>query len=143
FAPGTKYQPALANYVLLARAVEASCGMSFSEYLSRVVLPKMGVAAEEIYISRNQTAPDSPERGPNEAAYYQVGSERFGLFLPTEQGKGRVFGEAYGGFAPESSDGVSGLACSASGLARILININSATPALSQKVLRQIVTPPK
>lgn len=143
FAPGTKYQPALANYVLLARAVEASCGMSFSEYLSRVVLPKLGVAAEEIYISRNQTAPDGPERGPNEAAYYQVGSERFGSFLPSEQGKGRVFGEAYGGLAPESSDGANGLACSVTGLARILTNINSAAPAIASKTLRQVVTPPK
>lgn len=143
FVPGTKFQPALANYVLLARAIEASCGMSFGEYLSRVVLPKLGVTAEEIYISQNQTAPDSPARGSNEVAYYQQGSERFASFLPSEQVKGRVFGEAYHGFAPESSDGAIGLACSATGLARILTNLNSAVPALSPKTLRQVITPPK
>lgn len=142
FEPGTKYQYADANYVLLARVIEASCGMSFGEYLSRIVLPKFGVAPEEIYISCNQTGPDSPERGPNEAAYYQTSSEKFVSFLPVEQGQGRVFGEAYRGFASEASDGAGGIACSANGLARILTNLNSASPALSPKMAREIITPP-
>ncbi len=140
--PGTKYQYANANYVLLARVIEASCGMSFSQYLSQIVLPKFGATAEEIHVSRNQTGPDSPERGPHEAAYYQTSSEKFVSFNPAEQGQGRVFGEAYRGYATESSDGAGGIACSANGLARILTNLNSAKPAISQKMLREIITPP-
>jgi CubicO group peptidase (beta-lactamase class C family) len=140
--PGTRYQYANANYVLLARVIEAACGMSFSQYLSQIVLTKFGATAEEIHISRNQIGPDSPERGSNEAAYYQTSQEKFVSFIPSEQGQGRVFGEAYRGFAPEASDGAGGIACSAVGLARILTNLNSAKPAISQKVLREIITPP-
>ncbi len=140
--PGTKYQYANANYVLLARVIEAACGMSFSQYLSQIVLPKFGATAEEIHVSRNQTGPDSPERGVNEAAYYQTSQEKFVSFNPFEQGQGRVFGEAYRGYATESSDGAGGIACSAVGLARILTNLNSAKPAISQKMLSEIITPP-
>ena len=142
FDPGTKFQYANANFVILARVIEANSGMPFGEFLTRVAMPKFGVKPDEIYVSLNQTGPDSPRRGKNEAAYYQTSDERFPSFDPAERPKGRVYGEAYRGYATEAADGGGGIACTALGVAKILAKLNSQKPGLSRKAISEIVTPP-
>lgn len=140
--PGTQYQYANANFVLLARIIEVCSGMRFNDFLIRVAMACFGVAPEEIYVSRNQDRPWSAERGANEAAYYQTSQECYVSYLPTEQSKGRTFGEAYHGYATEASDGAGGIACTARGVGKILANLHSTNPALSPSAMGEILTPP-
>lgn len=141
--PGTKYQYANANFVLLARIVEARSKMPFGDFLTGVAMARFGLKPDAIYVSRNQDSAHSPARGKNEATYYQTSSERYVSYLPSDQSKGQIFGEAYRGYATEASDGAGGLACTAPGLGQILVNLHSATPAISQAALHQILTPPE
>jgi CubicO group peptidase (beta-lactamase class C family) len=140
--PGTQFQYANANFVILARVIEAKTGMPFSVYLTQEAMPKLGVKPDEVYVSRNQTSPRSASRGRNEAAYYQTSTERYVSYLPAEQPRGRVFGEAYRGYATEASDGGGGIACTAPGLGRILATLHSERPALSSNALSELRTPP-
>lgn len=140
--PGTKYQYANANFVLLARVIEARSGRRFNDFLTRVAMPRFGLRAADIYVSRNQESPRSPSRGKNEATYYQTSSERYISYVPSEQPKGQVYGEAYHGYATEAADGGGGIACTAVGVGRIVANLHSATPAISPWAIRQILTPP-
>jgi CubicO group peptidase (beta-lactamase class C family) len=142
FDPGTKFQYANANFVILARVIEAKSRMPFAEFLTRVAMPKFGVKPDEVYVSLNQTSPDSPRRGKNEAAYYQTSDERFSSFVPAERPKGRVYGEAYSGYATEAADGAGGIACTALGVGRILAKLHSEKPGLSRKAISEILTPP-
>ena len=142
FDPGTKFQYANANFVILARVIEAKSRMPFSEFLTRVAMPKFGLRPDEIYVSLNQIGPDSPHRGKNEAAYYQTTDERFPSFVPAERPKGQVFGEAYRGYATEAADGAGGIACTALGVGKILAKLNSQKPGLSRKGISEILTPP-
>lgn len=142
FEPGKGFQYANANFVLLARVIEAKSGLAFNDYLTRIAMPKFGLRSEEIYVSKNQTGPTSSSRGDNEAAYYQVSRELFLSFVNSEEEKGQIYGEAYRGFASESSDGGGGIAGTAIGFAKIIANLNSENPALSQKALRELLTPP-
>ncbi len=113
--PGTKYQYANANFVLLARVVEAASGMGFNDLLNDCAMPKFGLTPDEIYVSRNQLGPERVARGANEAQYYQTSAERNVSFVSSEQAKGQTLGEAYHGYATEASDGAGGLACTAAG----------------------------
>lgn len=140
--PGTGFRYANINFVLLARIIEARSGMPFDAYLTTVLAPRFGVKPDELFVSRNQDAADSPARGKNEAAYYQTSDERYVSYTPSEQAQGRVFGEAYRGYATESSDGAGGIACSATAVGKILANLHSARPALSKSALHEITTPP-
>ncbi len=142
FDPGMKFQYANANFVILARVIEAKSRTPFGEFLSRVAMPKFGLKPDEIYVSLNQSRPNSPHRGKNEAAYYQTSDERFPSFVPAERPKGRVYGEAYGGYATEASDGAGGIACTALGVGKILANLHSEKPALSRTGISEISTPP-
>lgn len=141
--PGAKYQYANANFVLLARIVEAVSKKPFHEFLAHVAMARFGLKPDAIYVSRNQERPNSSARGKNEASYYQTSSERYVSFLPADHSKGRVMGEAYLGYATEASDGAGGIACTATGLGTLLANLHSATPVLSAEAMRQILTPPE
>jgi CubicO group peptidase (beta-lactamase class C family) len=140
--PGERFQYANANFVILARVIEAKSGMPFNKFLTHKAMPKFGVKPNEIYVSRNQVHPRSRERGKNEATYYQTSAERYVSFVPADQSKGRVFGEAYRGYATEASDGGGGIACVTVGLGRILANLHSEKPALSKTSLSELLTPP-
>ncbi|HLJ57352.1 MAG TPA: serine hydrolase domain-containing protein [Chthonomonadaceae bacterium] len=140
--PGERYQYANANFVLLARVAEAAAGRPFGELLPEA-MARFGLAPDEVYVSRNQTEPDDAARGANEATYYQTSTERYVSFLPECQERGRVYGEAYHGYATEVSDGAGGLACTALGLGRLIANLQSASPALSTRALAEIATPPE
>jgi len=140
--PGMKFQYANANFVLLARVIEARSGLKFNDFLTRIAMPKFGLKPDEIYVSRNQNGPDSAARGKNEPAYYQTSDERYVSFNPSEQSNGQVYGEAYRGYATEASDGAGGIACTAVGLGKIIANLHSAAPALSAWAIGQILTPP-
>jgi CubicO group peptidase (beta-lactamase class C family) len=140
--PGTKYQYANANFVLLARVIEARSRIRFNAFLTRTAMPLFGLKAGDVYVSRNQDSPRSPSRGKNEAAYYQTSEERYVSFVPSEQPKGQVYGEAYHGYATEAADGAGGIACTAAGVGKIIANLRSGTPAISRWAIRQIVTPP-
>ncbi len=140
--PGTQFQYANANFVILARVIEARSKKSLRDFLQRVAVPRFGLSAEDVYISRNQVSPESPLRGKNEATYYQTSTERYGSFLPAARDKGQVYGEAYQGFSTEASDGAAGIACTAIGLARIIANLHSVTPALSARSIQEILTSP-
>jgi CubicO group peptidase (beta-lactamase class C family) len=140
--PGERFQYANANFVILARILEAKSGLPFNEFLTKKAMPQFGVKPDEIYVSRNQTSAHSKSRGKNEAAYYQTSAERYVSFLPSEQSQGRIYGEAYKGYATEASDGAGGIACAAPGLGRILANLHSDKPALSKAALQEILTPP-
>jgi CubicO group peptidase (beta-lactamase class C family) len=140
--PGARFQYANANFVILARVIEAKSGLPFNHYLTQKAMPKFGVKPDEIYVSRNQIHPRSRERGKNEAEYYQTSAERYVSFVPAEQSKGQVFGEAYKGYATEAADGGGGSACAASGLGRILADLHSEEPALSPASLSELLTPP-
>ena len=130
--PGARYQYANANFVILARVIEARGKMPFNDYLTKVAMPKFGLKPDEIYVSRNQLGPDSPQRGQNEPAYYQTSSDRFVSFVPAERSQGRIYGEAYRGYTTEASDGGGGIACTALALGKILANLHSDKPALSK-----------
>jgi N-acyl-D-amino-acid deacylase len=140
--PGAKYQYANANFVILARVIEARSGMAFNKFLTQVAMPRFGLKPEEIYVSRNQLGPDSPQRGANEAAYYQTSSDRFVSFVPSERARGKIFGEAYRGYTTEASDGGGGIACAALGLGKLIANLHSDRPALSTAAMKEILTPP-
>jgi N-acyl-D-amino-acid deacylase len=140
--PGERFQYANANFVLLARVIEAKSGMPFHRYLTQKAMAKFGLKPDAIYVSRNQTSPRSAGRGKNEAAYYQTSAERYVSFAPSEQAQGRIFGEAYRGYATESSDGGGGIACAASALGRILADLHSEKPTLSKASFAEILTPP-
>ena len=140
--PGAEYQYANANFVLLARLVEAADKLPFNEFLTKIALPLFGLTATDIYVSRNQTNPAGSGRGKNEAAYYQTSGERYVSFVPSEQSLGQIYGEAYHGYATEGSDGAGGLACTAVGIGRIIANLHSANPAISAQAIREIHTPP-
>jgi len=142
FDPGTKYQYANANFVILARVIEAKSRTPFGEFLTRVAMPKFGLKPDEVYVSLNQSGLNRPPRGKNEAAYYQTSDERFPSFVPAERPRGRVYGEAYGGYATEASDGAGGIACTALGVGKILARLHSAKPGLSRKGISEILTPP-
>jgi N-acyl-D-amino-acid deacylase len=143
FEPGTKFQYANVNFVLLARVIEAKSKMRFNAFLTRVALPRFGLTSEDIYVSRNQERHNSPSRGKTEATYYQTSKDRFVSFVPSEQSKGQIYGEAYRGYASESSDGAGGIACTAAGVGKIIANLHSNDPAISPWAMRQILTPPK
>jgi len=140
--PGTKFQYANGNFVILARVIEACAKMPFNDYLTQVAMPRFGLKPDEIYVSRNQLGRNSEERGRNEAAYYQTSSDRFVSFVPSERSHGRIYGEAYRGYATEASDGAGGIACTALALGRILGNLHSDKPALSKHAMSEILTPP-
>ena len=140
--PGEKYQYANANYVLLARVIETGVKTSLNEFLTTVAMPRFGLTAADIYVSRNQTSHVDSARGSNEAAYYQTSSERYVSFVPEEQSLGMVLGEAYRGYATEASDGAGGLACTAEGIGRIIANLHSVNPAISARAMQEILTPP-
>jgi CubicO group peptidase (beta-lactamase class C family) len=140
--PGANYQYANANFVILARVIEARGKMPFNGYLTRVAMPKFGLKPDEIYVSRNQLGPDSPQRGQNEAAYYQTSKDRFVSFVPSERSQGRIHGEAYRGYTTEASDGGGGIACTALALGRMVANLHSDKPALSKAAMSEILTPP-
>jgi len=140
--PGTKYQYANANFVILARVIEARTGKSFDEFLGNSAMPRFGVTSQEIFVSRDQVAPDDPARGKTEAAYYQTSKELYCSFLPEDAGNGQVFGEAYRGYSTECSDGAGGIAISADGIAKILTSLRSRSCPLSQLATREITTPP-
>jgi CubicO group peptidase (beta-lactamase class C family) len=140
--PGARYQYANANFVILARVIEARARMPFDTWLTSVAMPKFGLKPDEIYVSRNQLGPDGKERGKNEAAYYQTSRDRFVSFVPGERSQGPIHGEAYRGYATEASDGAGGLACTALALGKILANLQSKDPALSKSALSEILTPP-
>lgn len=140
--PGAKFQYANANFVILARLIEARARMPFNDYLTQVAMPKFALKADEIYVSRNQLAPDGKERGKNEPAYYQTSRDRFVSFVPAEHAQGRIYAEAYRGYTTEASDGGGGIACTALALGKILANLHSDTPALSKVAMAEILTPP-
>jgi CubicO group peptidase (beta-lactamase class C family) len=140
--PGTKHQYANANFVILARVIEARAQMPFHGWLASVAMPKFGLNPDEIYVSRNQLGPDSKQRGKNEPAYYQTSRDRFVSFVPAERSQGQIYGEAYRGYATEASDGAGGIACTALALGKILANLHSEHPALSKGALTEILTPP-
>jgi N-acyl-D-amino-acid deacylase len=140
--PGTKFQYANANFVILARVVEARAKMAFNDYLTKVAVTRFGLKPEDIYVSRNQLGPDSNHRGANEAAYYQTSSDRFISFVPSERDRGKIYGEAYRGYTTEASDGAGGLACSAPSLGKLVANLHSDTPGLSKGAISEILTPP-
>jgi len=142
FEPGTSFEYANANYVILARIVEAKSKMSFNEYLTKVAMPKFGVAAGSIFVSKDQISPEDPARGITEAAYYQTTTERYESFLPEDTARGKVFGEAYRGYSTECADGAGGISISADGLARIIANLDSRECSLSAQSVREILTPP-
>lgn len=141
-APGTKFEYANANFVILARVVEAVSRMKFRDYLTAIAMPKFGVHPDEVFVSMNQRDPRDSARGKSEAAYYQTSAERYGSFLPEDSPKGAIFGEAYRGYATEASDGAGGIAVSASGMGTILTNLQSRRPAISERALEEIHTPP-
>ena len=140
--PGTKFQYANANFVILARVIEARSRMPFNDWLTKIAMPRFGLRSEEIYVSRNQLGPDSKQRGDNESAYYQTSSDRFVSFVPAERAQGRIYGEAYRGYTTEASDGAGGLACTTLALGKIVANLHSDKPALSQAAMSEIMTPP-
>lgn len=140
--PGSMYQYANANFVILARTVAARSQIPFSEYLASQMLPAFGVAPSQIYVSRDQLSPSDSARGPNEAAYYQTSAERYGSFLPGQVADGAIYGEAYLGFSTECTDGGGGIAASAEGLATIIASLHSADCAISPDAMREIITPP-
>jgi len=140
--PGAKYQYANANFVILARVIEGRSHMPFNKFLTEVAMPRFGLAPDEIYVSQNQLAPDSPQRGKNEAAYYQTSKDRFVSFVPAEQAQGKIYGEAYRGYTTDASDGGGGIACTATALGKIVANLHSEKPALSKRALTEILTPP-
>jgi len=140
--PGASFRYANANYVLLARVVEARGGMPFGDFLARVLAPRFDVPANEVFVSRNQDAPDSPARGANEAAYYQTSAERYVSYRPEERARGQMWGEAYRGYATEASDGAGGIACSALALGKLLANLSGVRPTLAAASLHEIATAP-
>ena len=140
--PGAAFQYANANFVILARVIEARGKMPFNDCLTKVAMPKFGLKPDEIYVSRNQLGPDSKQRGPNEPAYYQTSGDRFVSFVPAERSQGRIYGEAYRGYTTEASDGGGGIACTALALGKILANLHSDKPALSKGAMAEILTPP-
>jgi N-acyl-D-amino-acid deacylase len=140
--PGTKFQYANANFVILARVIEARAKMPFNDYLAKVAMAGFGLKPDEIYVSRNQLGPDSNQRGANEPAYYQTSSDRFISFVPVERVQGQIYGEAYRGYTTEASDGAGGLACSALALGKLVANLHSERPALSSRAISEILTPP-
>jgi CubicO group peptidase (beta-lactamase class C family) len=140
--PGAKYQYANANFVILARVIEARSKMPFNDYLTQVAMPKFGLKPDEIHVSRNQLGPDSQQRGRNEPAYYQTSRDRFVSFVPAERSHGPIYGEAYRGYATEASDGAGGIACTTQALGRIVANLHSDTPVLSKAAMSEILTPP-
>jgi len=141
--PGTRFQYANANFVILARIIEARSKMSFNDFLTKVAMPKFGVSPQAVFSSKDQLSPEDPSRGTAEAAYYQTSSERFCSFLPEDVGAGQGFGEPYRGYSTECSDGAGGIAVSAEGIAKILANLCSTHAALSKQALREILTPPR
>lgn len=140
--PGAQYQYANANFVLLARIVEAVGGMPFDAFLTEQLTPRFGLPPHSLFLSRNQERPNSPERGANEPTYYQTSAERYVSFLPSELADGRIWGEAYRGFATEASDGTAGIACTAGALGTLLANLRSAYPVLSPQAIQELLTPP-
>jgi CubicO group peptidase (beta-lactamase class C family) len=140
--PGAKFQYANANFVILARVIEACGKMPFNDWLTKIAMPKFGLKPDEIYVSRNQLGPDSNQRGKNEPAYYQTSSDRFLSFVPAERSHGRIYGEAYRGYTTEASDGAGGIACTAFALGKILANLHSNNPALSKGAMSEVLTPP-
>jgi CubicO group peptidase (beta-lactamase class C family) len=140
--PGAKYQYANANFVMLARVIEACSRMPFNDWLTKMAMPKFGLAPDDVYVSRNQLGPESKQRGHNEPAYYQTSTDRFVSFVPAERSQGEIYGEAYRGYATEASDGAGGIACSALALGRILANLHSDKPVLSKLSMSEILTPP-
>jgi N-acyl-D-amino-acid deacylase len=142
FDPGTKYQYANANFVILARVIEAKSQMPFGEFLTRVAMSKFGIKPDEIYVSLNQSGPKSHQRGKNEAAYYQTTDERFPSFVPADRPNGGIYGEAYKGYATEAADGAGGIACTALAVGKILAKLHSPKPGLSHKAISELLTPP-
>jgi N-acyl-D-amino-acid deacylase len=140
--PGAKFQYANANFVILARVIEACAKMPFNGYLTQVAMPKFGLEPDEIYVSHNQLGPDSKQRGKNEPAYYQTSSDRFVSFVPAEESQGQIYAEAYRGYTTEASDGDGGISCTATALGKIVVNLHSDKPALSKGALSEILTPP-
>ena len=141
--PGAKFEYANANFVILARVIEARAKMPFNAFLTEVAMPRFGVGPREIYVSQNQLSPDSKQRGRNEPAYYQTSGDRFVSFVPTEEAHGTVYAEAYRGYATQASDGAGGIACAAPGLGKLLANLHSERPALSKDAIAEILTPPE
>jgi CubicO group peptidase (beta-lactamase class C family) len=146
FEPGAKYQYANANFVLLARVIEAAAKTPFNTFLTTTAMPRFGLNAADVYVSRNQTRMNDPARGKNEAAYYQTSAERYVSFVPSEQSQGEnsgsVYGEAYRGYATEAADGGGGIACTAHAIGKIIANLHSAQPAISARAIREILDPP-
>ncbi|MFO1498516.1 MAG: serine hydrolase domain-containing protein [Verrucomicrobiota bacterium] len=140
--PGDSYQYANANFVILARVIEVRSQMTFNDYLTKVAMPKFGLQPTDIYVSRNQLAPDGAERGPNEPAYYQTSKDRFVSFIPSERADGTIYGEAYRGYATEASDGGGGIACTSLALGKVVANLHSPKPVLSKGAMAEILTPP-
>jgi N-acyl-D-amino-acid deacylase len=140
--PGAKYQYANANFVILARVIEATSRRPFNDYLTQVAMPRFGLKPDDIYVSRNQLGPDGPQRGRNEPAYYQTSRDRFVSFVPAERDQGRIYAEAYRGYTTEASDGGGGIACTALALGKILANLRSDKPALSKPAMTELLTPP-
>jgi CubicO group peptidase (beta-lactamase class C family) len=140
--PGSHFQYANANFVILARVIEARCGKSFGEYLSNVVMPTFGVPSRSIFVSRDQVSPDDPARNPVEAAYYQTSAERFTSFMPGDAKQELTFGEAYRGYSSECADGAGGIAISALGIGKVLANLRSRQCAISRDAIKEILAPP-
>ncbi len=141
--PGSKYQYANANFVILARIVEAASKTPFNTFLTTTAMPRFGLNASDIYVSRNQVRMHDPARGKNEAAYSQTSAERYVSFVPSEQSDGQIYGEAYHGYSTEAADGGGGVACTAHGIGQIIANLHSGHPALSAKAIREILDPPE
>jgi len=140
--PGTRYEYANANFVLLARIVEAAAGEEFNSYLTKRAMPRFGVDPGGVYVSRNQDGPGSPSRGTNEARYYQTSAERYVSYRPMDRDFGQTLGEAYLGYSTEAADGAGGIACTAAALGKVLANLHSDAPAISPKSMSEICTPP-
>lgn len=138
--PGTRHEYSNVNFVLLARVIESKTGMLFSEYLNRVCMPMLGISAGEIAVSKDQFGPRDPRRNASEVAYYQTMTGKSLSTDPYELLLGPVFGEAYRGYSPESSDGGGGICASATGLAKLLVALHRG--GLSKTALQEVTTPP-
>ncbi len=141
-APGERFEYANANFVILARVIECVSMLTFNEFLTTVAMPQFGVHTDEVFVSRNQRSRRDPARGKTEAVYYQTSAERYGSFVPADSASGAVFGEAYRGYATEASDGAGGIAVSVNGISRILANLGSGRPSISQRAMQEVLTPP-
>jgi CubicO group peptidase (beta-lactamase class C family) len=107
FTPGSMSVYSNFGYVLLGLVVEQATGQSFSDYLTQVVLPPLGVT--DVFLARTSKA----HRQPREMLYEDRGISLTAL-APTSNA---LVPASYGGFITETMDAGGGLTASANAVA--------------------------